>query len=215
MADQAKLLNTDTMVQRHSYAARLGHWVTVLCFLAVTISGIGLFFPSWRILLSLVFGTPQMAQVLHPVFGIGMVLGLAVLFVKNVAHALPEKDDIQWFANVVEILKGREHEVVEVGQYNAGQKALFWKIMGLAAALLITGLIAWQPYFAPYLPVALVRLCVVLHSLAAFVLILGIFVHAYMAFWYKGTIRGMVHGTVTRKWAAIHHPKWLRKVEKS
>ncbi|MDR1528989.1 MAG: formate dehydrogenase subunit gamma [Burkholderiales bacterium] len=201
------------LVRRHSYVARVGHWLTVFSFFVVTLSGLAFFFPSLR-WLTAIFGTPQLAQLLHPIFGIIMILGLCILFVKNVAHAILDKDDVPWFTNVIEILKGREHEVVEVGQYNAGQKMLFWTIIGLGAVLIVTGIIAWQPYFAPLFPVSVVRLCLVLHSLSAIALMLGIIVHAYMAFWYKGTIRGMIRGTVTRKWAALHHPRWLREIEK-
>jgi formate dehydrogenase-N gamma subunit len=202
------------VVARHSYVVRVGHWLTALSFIVLTLSGMAFFFPSLRFLAD-VFGTPQLAQFLHPVFGLVMLVGLIILFLGNFSHALPEAGDGKWLANVVEVLKGHEHEVVEVGQYNAGQKILFWQLMGLFAVLLITGLIAWQPYFAPLFSRDVVRWCIFLHSVAAVLLILSIMIHAYMAFWYKGTMRGMIRGTVTRKWAKLHHPKWLREVEKA
>ena len=33
----------------------------------------------------------------------------------------------------------------------------------------------------------------------------------YMAFWVKGSIRGMVEGWVTVRWAKKHHPRWFRE----
>ena len=39
----------------------------------------------------------------------------------------------------------------------------------------------------------------------------GILVHMYMAFWVKGSIRGIVEGWVTVRWAKKHHPKWYRE----
>lgn len=202
----------EQVVTRHSFPVRVAHWLVVLSFLLLAISGLGLFFPSLNWMTS-VLGSPQLAQFLHPVFGVVMVLGMVVLFFGNVAHAFPEKGDGQWMMHMVDVLKGHEHEVAEVGQYNAGQKMLFWTIIGLLAILLVTGIIVWQPYFAPFFAVSIVRLCLFLHSLCAVLLIMAIFMHAYMGFWYKGTLRGMVYGTVTRSWAKLHHPRWLRQLE--
>ena len=39
----------------------------------------------------------------------------------------------------------------------------------------------------------------------------GILVHMYMAFWVKGSIRGIVEGWVTVRWAKKHHPRWYRE----
>ena len=48
---------------------------------------------------------------------------------------------------------------------------------------------------------------------AAILLIHAILMHMYLAFWIKGSIKGMIEGKVSRKWANKHHPRWLRKVE--
>lgn len=201
------------IVQRHKYPARVAHWLVVFCFLIATVSGLGFFFPSLR-WMTHILGTPQLAQFLHPVFGLVMMLGLVVLFIYNVTHSVPEEGDLKWMLSVKEVLKGREHEVTDVGQYNAGQKILFWVIMGTGLILLVTGLMVWQPYFAHNFSASTLRVAILLHSICAIVLMFGIIVHAYMAFWYKGTVRGMVYGTVTRGWAKLHHPRWLRKLDK-
>jgi formate dehydrogenase-N gamma subunit len=177
----------------------------------VAISGLGFFFPSLHWMLN-ILGTPQLAQFLHPVFGIVMVLGLIVLFFRNARYCLPEKGDSKWFSHTADILKGNEHHVVEVGHYNPGQKMLFWKVMGLAVVLLVTGLIAWRPYFAHLFPIPLLRLALLLHSVCGILMMFLVIVHIYMGFWYKGTVRGMVYGTVTRAWAKKHHPRWLREL---
>ncbi|MDR2243783.1 MAG: formate dehydrogenase subunit gamma [Burkholderiales bacterium] len=204
------MTNQKDVVVRHSYPVRVAHWVTVLGFFFVTVSGLGFFFPSLHGLLGFL-GTPQLAQFLHPVFGLVMVAGLVVIFIGNARHTLPEKDDGKWFHHIPDVLKGNEHHVVEVGHYNPGQKMLFWKIMGLMTVLLVTGLIAWRPYFAHLFPLPLLRLALLLHSMCGILMMFLIFVHVYMGFWYKGTLRGMTQGTVTRSWAKKHHPRWLRE----
>ncbi len=70
----------------------------------------------------------------------------------------PDKEeDIPWLLNIVEVLKGNEHKVADVGKYNAGQKMMFWSIMSMIFVLLVTGVIIWRPYFAQYFPMQVVR----------------------------------------------------------
>jgi len=45
-------------------------------------------------------------------------------------------------------------------------------------------------------------------------LIHAILIHMYMAFWVKGSIKGMIEGKVSRRWAQKHHPRWYRDVER-
>ncbi|MCZ2103747.1 MAG: formate dehydrogenase cytochrome b556 subunit, partial [Burkholderiales bacterium] len=76
--------------------------------------------------------------------------------------------------------------------------------------LLVTGLMFWQAWFAASVAIPLQRVAVVLHALAAFILVLAVIVHAYAAIWVKGTIGAMVRGTVSAAWAKHHHPLWYR-----
>jgi formate dehydrogenase subunit gamma len=77
----------------------------------------------------------------------------------------------------------------------------------------LTGLMFWRPWFAPFFPVALLRVAVLLHSIAAVVLVLSIIVHVYAAIWVKGSIRAMTRGTVTEGWAKMNHPLWYDEVK--
>ena len=59
--------------------------------------------------------------------------------------------------------------------------------------------------------VTVVRIAVVLHALAAFILILGVIVHVYAGIWVKGSIRAMTRGYVSRAWLRKHHLGWYRE----
>lgn len=74
-----------------------------------------------------------------PVFGIAIFVALMFMFVRFVHHNIPDKKDIPWLLNIVEVLKGNEHKVADVGKYNAGQKMMFWSIMSMIFVLLVTG----------------------------------------------------------------------------
>jgi len=112
--------------------------------------------------------------------------------------------------SVKEVMKG--NEVGDIGRYNGGQKGMFWVMVGCMALLLISGVIAWRPYFALYFPIPLIRVALLVHAASALVLIASIIVHVYAALWVQGTIRAMVEGVVTHAWARKHHPKWFREM---
>jgi formate dehydrogenase-N gamma subunit len=205
-------MSKSTTILRTKFFDRACHWTMVIAFFLVALSGIALFFPSLQ-WLTQTFGTPQMGRILHPFFGVGVFLLLMVMFVRFVHHNIPDKKDLPWLKGIVEVLKGNEHEVADVGKYNAGQKMMFWTIMSMISLLLASGVVIWRPWFAHFLPVALVRWCLLLHATSAIILLLAILVHIYMAFWVKGSITGMIEGRVSRRWAKKHHPRWYREVE--
>lgn len=205
-------MSKSNMTLRTKFIDRACHWTVVIFFFLVSLSGIALFFPTLQWLTE-TFGTAQMGRILHPFFGVAIFFVLMFMFVRFVRHNIPDKQDLPWIKGIVEVLKGNEHKVADVGKYNAGQKMMFWTIMSMIFVLLVTGFIIWRPYFAHYFPVKLIRWCLLAHATAAIVLIHAILIHMYMAFWVKGSIKGMIEGKVSRRWAKKHHPRWYREVE--
>ena len=93
-------------------------------------------------------------------------------------------------------------------------KMMFWTIMSMIFVLLVTGVMIWRPYFAHYFPIQVIRYALLIHATSAIILIHAILIHMYMAFWVKGSIKGMIEGKVSRRWAQKHHPRWYRDVER-
>ncbi|PWC09529.1 formate dehydrogenase-N subunit gamma [Brenneria corticis] len=205
-------MSKQKMILRTKFIDRICHWIVVISFFLVSLSGIALFFPTLQ-WLTQTFGTPQMGRIMHPIFGVLIVICLIPMFIRFVGHNIPQLRDIPWFLNIIEVLKGNEHEVADVGKYNPGQKMMFWSIMGLTLVLLITGIIMWRPYFAHLFPIDVVRYAILIHATAAIVLIHAILIHMYMAFWVKGSIKGMIEGKVSERWARKHHPRWARSLK--
>ncbi|SDQ59285.1 formate dehydrogenase subunit gamma [Pseudomonas sp. UC 17F4] len=204
-------MNKDKLILRTRFIERASHWFMVICFFAVALSGLSWFFPSLNGL-NAVFGTPQLARILHPFFGVVVFLLLMFLFVRFVRYNLPEREDLQWFKNVKQVLAGKHEPSLNIGKYNAGQKILFWGIMALISLLLLSGVVIWRPYFAPLFSIPTIRIGLLVHALAGISLILLIIGHAYLAFWVKGSIRGMLTGYVSRSWAKTHHDRWYRQL---
>ncbi len=204
-------MRKNDMILRTSFGVRLCHWVMVVCFFLVAATGLSWLFPSFS-WLGGVLGTPQMARALHPFLGILVFLFLIYLFVHLVGSNLYQRNDLIWAKNVAKVLRNEHAENLRVGRYNLGQKFLFWGIMGLICALLLTGLMIWRAYFAQYFPIPLLRLALLAHSLAGLALILLVIGHIYLAIWVRGSITGMITGYVSRAWAKTHHDGWYAEV---
>lgn len=200
-------------VNRYAVAARLNHWVTALSFVALVLSGLALFSPSFYFLSGL-FGGGQLMRALHPIFGVVLVLSFTGLFFRFWRANLPAKEDSVWLTNPGAVLSGHEEKLPEIGKYNAGQKAVFWSMTVLILVMLATGIPIWDQYFAGVATIEQQRIAVWLHSMAAIGIICVWIIHVYAAFWVKGTLDAMVGGTVTGGWAWRHHRKWLRELVK-
>ncbi|PIT52744.1 MULTISPECIES: formate dehydrogenase subunit gamma [Snodgrassella] len=197
------------LLQRYKKSERFNHWVVAGCFVLLAISGLGFFYPSF-FWLTEVFGSPQLARILHPFIGVVMFLGFFIQFFRYVKFNFFERDDLKWLLGIRHILVGRE--IGDTGKYNAGQKIMFWVMTISMALLLLSGLIAWRQYFSGYFPIWVVRIALLVHSASAILLIVGIIIHVYAALWIKGTIPAMVEGVVTQEWAKKHHPRWYREM---
>ena len=198
-------------VDRYNPLERLNHWITAITFLMLTFSGLALFHPSmfW---FSQFFGGGTWTRILHPFIGVLMFVSFSGLALKFWHHNLITRNDIVWLTRIMDVVKNREDRLPEVDRYNAGQKMLFWTMIVTIPTLLITGIVIWRPWFAHYFTIDMVRLAALLHALCAFVMISGIIVHIYAAFWVRGTLGAMIRGTVTKAWAAKHHPGWYKRL---
>jgi formate dehydrogenase subunit gamma len=120
--------------------------------------------------------------------------------------------DIQWLKMIDEVINnGDGPDKLPIGKYNAGQKLMFWTMVGSVIVLLLSGFVIWRAYFAAYFPIPVIRLAMLAHMLAGFTGIVALIVHIYAAIWVKGTLRAMTRGTVDANWAKHHHPEWYKE----
>ncbi|MGF6533973.1 MULTISPECIES: formate dehydrogenase subunit gamma [Paraburkholderia] len=202
--------NDPNLIVRYTANERTNHWITAISFVMLALSGLALFHPSMFWLTAL-FGGGQWTRILHPFVGLVMFVSFLILAVRFWHHNYLDRDDVQWLRQIDDVLANREENLPEIGRYNAGQKLLFFTMVGCLVLLLCSGVVIWRRYFSVYFPVEVIRLAALVHAFAAFVLIVGIVVHIYAAIWIKGSVGAMVRGTVTLGWARKHHPKWFRE----
>jgi len=198
-------------LRRYRDGTRLNHWFVVLLFLAAALSGMALFHPALFFFSHSMGGGPW-ARILHPFLGLAMVAGFLWLFLVMWRENLLDANDRAWLKKADRLLAGDKSSMPDVGKYNAGQKLVFWGFAVSLLVLLVTGFLFWRPWFAHLFPIFLVRLAVLLHAVAAVVLIASVIAHVYAAIWVKGTMRAMTRGTVSEGWARLNHPLWHREM---
>ncbi|NML46620.1 formate dehydrogenase subunit gamma [Ramlibacter sp. G-1-2-2] len=199
------------LIRRYSDGTRINHWMVALLFLCAGLTGLAIFHPVFWFFTAL-FGGGTWTKILHPFFGLLMVLGFVFLFFQVWRDNLWQPRDSEWMRRSPRLLRGDEDAMPPIGKYNAGQKGVFWLFAVCLLVLFVTGFVFWQPYFANAFPILLRRIAVLLHAIAAFLLILGVIIHVYAAIWVKGSVRAMTRGWVTPAWARRHHPLWYRQV---
>jgi len=198
-------------VDRYTKAARINHWITAGSLVLLLLSGLALFDPKLFFLTAL-FGGGENTRAIHPWIGVVLFFGFLGLFLRFWKANLWRPEDGTWMRRLYDVLTDHEEKLPEVGKYNAGQKVVFWAMCILIIVLISSGFVMWDQYFYQYTSIDQKRLAVLIHSIAAIVIICVWIVHVYAAIWIRGTIPGMVKGQVTGGWAWRHHRKWLREL---
>lgn len=198
-------------VDRYTTGARINHWITAASLVLLALSGLALFHPS-LFFLTVLFGGGESTRAIHPWIGVVLFFAFLGLFLRFWRANLWKSEDGTWMARLRDVLGGHEERLPEVGKYNAGQKMVFWLMSILIIVLISSGFAIWDQYFAQYTTVDQKRIAVLIHSLAAIVIICVWIVHVYAAIWVRGTFRAMIKGSVTGGWAWRHHRKWLREL---
>jgi len=206
--------NETSHIVRYTPNDRSLHWATAISFILLAISGLALFHPALFWLANLL-GGGQWTRILHPFIGLLMFALFALLVHRFWHHNLMAPADWQWIRQIDDVINNREEKLPATGRYNAGQKLLFFILVGCMTGLLLSGLVIWRAYFSWAFPTGLIRFAALLHSVCAVVLIIGIIVHVYAAIWIKGSVGAMVRGTVTPGWARKHHRLWFEEILKN
>jgi len=206
-------MKNDDLIERFKPADRANHWVTAITTILLALSGLALFHPAFFWLTNL-FGGGTWTRILHPFIGVVLAVSFWMLALRFHKDNRITDADREWVRRFRDVVANRDQNLPEVGRYNAGQKYLFWLMVWTIVLLLVSGVVIWQPWFAPWFPIGAARVASLVHALAAFALIAGILVHIYAVIWTKGTLQAMTRGFVTRAWAKHHHPGWYREVSK-
>jgi len=198
-------------VQRYATNERINHWFTAVCFVLLAASGLAFFHPN--LALSAVLGGGELSRFLHPILGVLMFLSFIIFALQKLGDNVMKSYDWQWMGRFGDVLANRDHDMPEIGKYNAAQKLMYWFTVLFMVLLLVSGIVMWRQFFSHMFTIDALRLAALVHAVSGVLLIITIIVHVYAAIWVKGTMSAMSKGTVTRAWAKHHHPLWYRSLE--
>jgi formate dehydrogenase subunit gamma len=200
-------------IVRHRRASRLIHWSVALTFFLSLITGMPIWTPIFRWMAAMVGGL-EVARLIHPYAGVLFFLVSVLQFFHWLGdmHFRPEEKGSWKPSKLMAYMRYEDDPNVEVGKYNPGQKVFFWAVTLGAVGFLVTGIVMWFPLQFP----RIVReIAILLHDITFIFFFVGIVTHIYLGTAAEpGTFRSMVRGTVTRSWARLHHPGWLKDVDK-
>ncbi|MFQ3788765.1 formate dehydrogenase subunit gamma [Halomonas sp. A29] len=204
------LAKSDPHLRRYSLGERLTHWLVAISFVLLVLSGLPFFHPFFWSLTGL-FGGPTMTRILHPWIGLFMALMFVIMAIRFFKESLIRRHDIQWLKQINDVLANRDEKLPPVGKNNAGQKLVYWIMLGCIVLLLITGVMIWQPLVGEAMPITLRRLASMGHAYLAFLAIITLIIHIYSGIWVKGSFQAMIRGRVSKAWARHHHDLWYEE----
>jgi formate dehydrogenase subunit gamma len=197
-------------IVRHRFASRAIHWTVALFFFLALFSGLPIWTPifGW---MAHFFGGLSVCRWLHPWAGILFFLATLVMFVLWLGDMHLEPKDREWLRlrKVAEYMKYEDRDP-DVGKYNGGQKLFFFAAALGALGLLLSGVVLWFPLA---FPLVLRELAILLHDVTFILFVVAIVFHIYLGTAAEpGTFHSMIRGTVSKRWARFHHPRWYREV---
>ncbi|MGR2738453.1 formate dehydrogenase subunit gamma [Billgrantia sp. Q4P2] len=204
------LAKSDPHLRRYSLGERLTHWLVAISFVLLVLSGLPFFHPFFWSLTGL-FGGPTMTRILHPWIGLFMALIFVIMAIRFFKESLIRRHDIQWLKQINDVLANRDEKLPPVGKNNAGQKLVYWIMLGCIVLLLISGVMIWQPLVGEAMPITLRRLASMGHAYLAFLAIITLIIHIYSGIWVKGSFQAMIRGRVSKAWARHHHDLWYEE----
>lgn len=202
----------EDQVERYTYKERVYHWINALAYTYLLLTGLALFTPFlWW--LSYVLGGGATIRFWHPWVGLVYLVTIFWMHGKWKADMKAIPADEQWNKNLKAYVQNHDEQMPPQGRFNAGQKQ-FWHVMFLCTfVLLITGVIMWFPERIPRDAHWILPVTVFIHSVTALITIAAFIIHVYMSiFTTPGSMKAMIHGSVSTNWARAHHRLWYEKI---
>ena len=194
-------------VVRFDRAERWLHWTNATLFLILLATGMTLYVPA----LSSLVGRRVLLKDTHVISGILLPVPLLLAYagswrVRRDVRRLSRwsVDDRRWITTLGR--KGR----ASMGKFNAGQKVNAIFVAGCIPVLLATGSI--MKWFTPF-PLAWRTGATFVHDWLALTLVVVISAHILKALAEPVALRAMVRGTVPRRHAERHHPRWAAELD--
>lgn len=206
---------------KHEKPTRIFHWVNLVVFILLLLSGLAIFSKNLQFL-AVIFGGLKNAATVHkylgwvyfivPVIYIVMYPNLFKRFLGVIGNIT--EDDKAWLqiggGYMAPFIKG---DPPPQDKYNAGQKTMGWMVIVLSCILAATGL---AMFFFDSVPSAIVRWATLIHSAVGIFLGCGIIAHTYLAAFHPTSSKEfntmMGDGYINEEFAKHHNEKWYKEM---
>ncbi|NLK52104.1 MAG: formate dehydrogenase [Syntrophomonadaceae bacterium] len=208
-------------VLKHAGQTRLMHWIHLICFVILGITGLGFYFKI--ITIDYIFGGIGNASVVHRWLGVVFTVGPLLYILTNFGRfsrfidtiSTFTKDDFKWLKTMGGYIPGLKGEVPPQDKYNAGQKLLGWLVIICCFLFFVTGFPMWLWRHA--MPPQLLGLCYDIHFWDAVIAILAVAGHFFLAAIHpKSRVEFasmMTNGYVEAAVSAHHNEKWFATLQ--
>jgi formate dehydrogenase subunit gamma len=208
MADQRNIV-------RYSRHSRTLHWMHTAAFVILLLTGLA------RMLHQAPSGGFHVVSIIHRVAA-GMFVLLPLLYyfiwpqqVREFIKSLFQwnKTDIQWLKAAPPYYFGSsENKMPPQGWINPGQRAWELVIIITGIVFIITGIPLW--FFEFSVPLAFYQWALSIHAVAFIVVTIFFLLHIYLGVFhprFKESLRSMLDGRISAKYARAHYRKWFEK----
>ena len=202
-------------IERFNAVERFAHWLTAASFIVLALTGLNMLYGRY-VLLPLI-GKSAFAsltlygKMAHNYIAAAFVLGVLMMLVLWLRHNIPNAGDVKWLAQGGGMFGRGKHPPAH--KFNAGQKLIFWSVVGGGAVLTVTGFYLLMP-FDFGMGIHDMQKFVVWHAVAALILIAVIVGHIYIGtIGMEGAFDAMGTGHVDENWAREHHNLWVAEVK--
>jgi formate dehydrogenase subunit gamma len=196
-------------VPRFNAFERFVHWLTAVSFIVLGLTGLNITFGK-TLLLPLIgpdafSAFSQAAKYAHNFIAFPFMLGLALIPVIWIKDNIPDRVDIEWFRQGGGFIKSKH---APARRFNAGEKLVFWGVLGAGALVSVSGLLLLFPFYIT--DIAGMQVAQVVHSVIAVLFVALILGHIYIGtLGMEGAFEAMGTGEVDYNWAKEHHGLWL------
>jgi len=119
---------------------------------------------------------------------------------------IPDRIDIEWFKQGGGFIASKH---APARRFNAGEKLVFWGVLGAGAAVSVSGFLLLFPFYVTN--IAGMQIAQVVHSIIAVLFVALILGHIYIGtLGMEGAFEAMGTGEVDFNWAKEHHDLWLK-----
>src|SRR5262249_37408320 len=155
------------------------HWLTAVSFVVLGLTGLNITFG--KLLLLPLIGPEafsawsQAAKYVHNFTSFPFMLGVVLIVVMWFRDNIPNRIDIEWFRQGGGFIASKH---APAGRFNAGEKLVFWGVLGAGVAVSVSGLLLLFPFYVAN--IAGMQIAQIVHAIIALLFVALILGHIYI-----------------------------------